>query len=332
MLCLFDLVCVSLPKGDIPDKSVLNQSNLNSSIIREQFPSDLSFKTLFQENKIYHYFHYGKDHPFNFSAKTFELINACWLADASMLAYVRDNNYVSHQLTRSGFEHVKFFDESGTQCFVASNAQGVFVIFRGTEPDEIRDILTDAQIITVNENKGGKVHKGFQQGLNSIWGPLFTQIREINSDSNKKFWFSGHSLGAALAVLAAARFQDKTAVQGVYTFGCPQIGNRDYAESYTIPIYRIVNNNDIIPMLPSSIIYDHIGQFIYIDNEGHLHNAPDTWTEISSKFDGHWQHALDVFQIWKNSNTDIIPNDNLTDHAPILYSIQLWNAYIDSVK
>ncbi len=188
MLCLHNIVCFSLSARDISDKLKSDKSSLKSSIARKQLPSDRSFATLFRENKIYHYFHYAKDHPFNFSANSFALINACWLADASMLAYVRDRDFASRQFRQSGFANVIFFDHSGTHCFIALHQRGVFVIFRGTEPDDIRDIMTDAKIMTVNENKVGKVHSGFKQALDTIWDPLYAQLSGMNTGRKQRCW------------------------------------------------------------------------------------------------------------------------------------------------
>ena len=75
---------------------------------------------------------------------------------------------------------------------------------------------------------------------------------------------TGHSLGGALAVMAAAHLHNKyKMVEYLYTQGQPRVGNDKFAQFMTqlIPnIYRIVHYADQVPHVPQSVLgFKHSG-------------------------------------------------------------------------
>nr|WP_090580074.1 lipase family protein [Nitrosomonas sp. Nm58] len=83
----------------------------------------------------------------------------------------------------------------------------MLVAFRGTEPDDLKDWLTDAQFDLTDgsiKNIKNKVHRGFHEALNAAWPQLEGAIADLRTH-NQAIWVTGHSLGAALATLAVAR-------------------------------------------------------------------------------------------------------------------------------
>ena len=75
---------------------------------------------------------------------------------------------------------------------------------------------------------------------------------------------TGHSLGGALAVIAAAELQSRyNSVYSLYTFGQPRVGNDKFGQFMTgyIPLtFRIVHYADEVPHVPQSILgYKHEG-------------------------------------------------------------------------
>ena len=72
----------------------------------------------------------------------------------------------------------------------------------------------------------------------------------------RPLWITGHSLGGALALMAAWRFQQQfLQVHEVCTFGAPMVGNDAAAEAFKreFPgkIFRYVDAMDIVPKLPT---------------------------------------------------------------------------------
>src|SRR6185437_4448768 len=83
-----------------------------------------------------------------------------------------------------------------------------------------------------------------------------------------------HSLGAALAVLAAPdvarNMPPNTLEPRLVTFAGPRVGMRDFAENFNALIescYRVVNFLDIVPYLPPAP-YVHVGAQITVDSGG----------------------------------------------------------------
>ncbi len=62
------------------------------NIQSKQVPEERTFKNLFNPNKEYQYFENTDNYPFRYKSDTFELVNAWWLAEASMLVYVEEED------------------------------------------------------------------------------------------------------------------------------------------------------------------------------------------------------------------------------------------------
>ena len=72
----------------------------------------------------------------------------------------------------------------------------------------------------------------------------------------RPLWITGHSLGGAVALLAAWRLQRNfMAVQEVVTFGAPMIGNdaasHAFGREFAGKIFRYVDLEDLVPHLPT---------------------------------------------------------------------------------
>jgi hypothetical protein len=111
--------------------------------------------------------------------------------------------------------------------------------------------------------------------LASVYTPIQDKIKEFRTNS-QTVWFTGHSLGGALAMLAGTKmyFEDPDVpVAGIYTFGQPAIGDRTlasaYSEDFKSRAIRFVNNND---MVPRTSLCQHTGTVKYIDSTGKLHD------------------------------------------------------------
>lgn len=230
-------------------------------------------------------------YPFNPTATGFTPNNALCLAAASELAYVKDETVRTAKLIQWGFTQSRMVDINkkpfvDTQAFVCSNSNTLLIAFRGTEPTDLQDWLTNVRFDLTEgpiRNIQNKVHRGFMEALDSAWPQLAAAITALRT-SDQAIWVTGHSLGAALATLAAARFSlgdgignRQIDVQGLYTFGQPRTGNRGFVKAFDQRFqgrsFRFVNNNDIVPEVPPMgfvLKYWHIDRLIYINASGRL--------------------------------------------------------------
>lgn len=159
----------------------------------------------------------------------YDVANALRLAHAASLSY-KDEADVEAQAREWGFDdfrhfrvtHKPPFPLEDTQAYAIAKDNMVILEFRGTEPAEIRDWLSDANAPQVPVTNG-KAHWGFHTALDAVYEPTREAITALR-DRDQSLWVTGHSLGGALAMLAAARLhfaEPSLSADGVYTFGQP---------------------------------------------------------------------------------------------------------------
>ncbi|MGF1460641.1 MAG: lipase family protein [Leptolyngbyaceae cyanobacterium] len=233
-------------------------------------------------------------------ALTYSPHTAWWLAHCSRLAYDSKPNIARH-LRRVGFDCVYFFDMQGTQGFLAIHPgeESPFAIlaFRGTEKNYI-DILTDIIILRnrlpdLEDKEYGEgplfAHAGFLQAFQHVWGSalpaaICSQMREsewvgargVSNIIQEKIqaqamplFVTGHSLGGAIATLAAYHAMTYHRDVYLYTFGSPRVVNRLLSRKMTYALkgrsYRCVHGDDIVPRVPPLLNYTHVHELIYFD-------------------------------------------------------------------
>ncbi|WP_175409903.1 lipase family protein [Streptomyces sp. TRM64462] len=220
-------------------------------------------------------------------ARTCDLTLAYWLAQASDLAY-KDEPTIEQQAREWGFDrvrhhHTRFtppFPLEDTQAYTVASDHMIITAFRGTEPAQIRDWLSDATTPPwPGPAKTGFVHYGFAQALDSVFPAVRDTIAEFRTNG-QTLWFTGHSLGGALAMLAGARlYLDEPALlaDGVCTFGQPRTCDRLLAAAFNKGfkkrMFRFVNNNDIVPQLPPEPAFTHVDTLRYIDSDGRVRES-----------------------------------------------------------
>ena len=231
--------------------------------------------------------------PFASHTTAYNGNNALCLAAMANLAY-EPKATIENQVGAWGFERFDFFEAGGSEVFIAGADEKIIVAFRGTQPKQLVDWLTDVDIVLV-DGPGGRVHNGFFQGVARVWPSLRQRITDFqdNAERAQSLWFTGHSLGAALATVAVARlrFEEDKPVYGLYTFGQPRTGNQRFANFTNMDrmtgAYRFVNNNDIVTRVPPrSLDYRHVGKMIYFTSGGRVETDIGFWMQFLDRVRG----------------------------------------------
>ncbi|MFM7407873.1 MAG: lipase family protein [Cuspidothrix sp.] len=216
--------------------------------------------------------------------------NGYLLAQAAKLAY-KQADFVENTVKKDWkMPNVRFIDKKETQCFVAGDHEKIIISFRGTEPSKMQDWMTDIKL-RFTAHPLGNVHCGFLEAIDYAWGDTITTIQEFQT-KEQTIWFTGHSLGAALATLGVAKMYNlNQTVHGLYTFGQPRTGDARFAEKfdakYKLSSFRFVHNNDIVTRVPFSAMgYKHIGTFLYLDAAKTLHKDIRWWKEFKDRVKG----------------------------------------------
>ena len=143
------------------------------------------------------------------------------------------------------------FTTKGKQGFVAYSDRFATLAFRGTEADRIRDIKADAKATQTACPTGGRVHSGFKEQYDDV-AIRVEDLLDQDGAKGKPLFITGHSLGGAVATIAARRLTAEHRVAACYTFGSPRVGTEHWVSQIKTPIYRIVNSADPVPMVPLS--------------------------------------------------------------------------------
>lgn len=227
--------------------------------------------------------------------KDVELKTLPFLEQSMIFATFSSHAYLNREQGTKTFNECGFdatlIDVDGSQAWFLRNDHDLVLVCRGTEPTEFKDIASDLKFKPVTSATGTKyVHRGFKESVDNIWPDL----QEIANDYGKTrtIWCTGHSLGAAMATLAAYRLQkaeDLPSPEALFTYGSPKVGTKAYIEKITntgLQHYRFVNNADIVtrvPMWP----YQHFGDMQYMNHYGHL-RAMTAWQVTKDRLRGFW--------------------------------------------
>ena len=172
-----------------------------------------------------------------------------------------------------GYTIVEFFDVDGAQGYLLKGADAHVLSFRGTQVTEKSDVLADLKAGKNIEASGGKVHVGFKDELNKLWPAITVSLANIDT-----LYVTGHSLGAAMATIAASRMQTK--VIALVTFGSPRAGNQEFVNSLTVTHYRVQNNCDDVTKVPFMLMgFAHHGVHKYMNFDCEFRNFTP-WQQV----------------------------------------------------
>ncbi|PRP86593.1 hypothetical protein PROFUN_05231 [Planoprotostelium fungivorum] len=176
-----------------------------------------------------------------------------------------------------------------------SGKHSIVMAFRGTLPQDLKNLLVDIKIaptMTDHIAPGSYVHSGFWEAWNGLKVSLKHQLSTLmayykeSSSCDPLFpeypemYFTGHSLGGALATLAIADLVAEGFINKsqhgihLYTFGSPRVGDETFAhavEDMLTGSWRLIHHRDPVPRSPPLYTpfwkYHHIGRAILYNHD-----------------------------------------------------------------
>ncbi|KAF2856740.1 alpha/beta-hydrolase [Plenodomus tracheiphilus IPT5] len=146
----------------------------------------------------------------------------------------------------------------------------IVVAFRGSST--IDTWLTDLDFDTVTTDicPGCTAHHGFWNSWVDARDRVLPAVKQASTAFPAyQITVTGHSLGGAIATLAAAELRKSAYTVALYTYGAPRIaGNKtsSYITKQTGGNYRVTHWNDPVPKLPPLIMgFVHISPEYYIN-------------------------------------------------------------------
>jgi len=165
-----------------------------------------------------------------------------------------------------------------THGYVGHYGSIIEVVFRGTVTSSLKNWITDLDAghsVPYPVIPNAFVHTGFLLAWHSVKQQVIAAVQDLRTKINAiEIYFSGHSLGAAISVLAALEAGISTGLPiTCYNFGDPRVGNQAFADYFDKNIqtsWRLVNQHDIVPHLPTLTMgFWHIATEVWFTNLTH---------------------------------------------------------------
>ncbi len=152
------------------------------------------------------------------------------------------------------------------------------VAFRGTQITfgfSLADVASNLWVRRVPWDPG-KVHRGYREAVLDI----AQELKHPLYSAKRPLYFTGHSMGGALATLASTFPPGPSAT---YTFGAPRVGDRAFAKALR-NVVRIVHGQDIAPKYPLFLGYRHGGKVWHLKADGSLDPGLPPWWPLLVPF------------------------------------------------
>jgi triacylglycerol lipase len=166
-------------------------------------------------------------------------------------------------IERFALEKISLHGSFETCGLIGQRPGAVILAFAGTDPGIWQNLVTD---FTLLPQAGSDVHDGFRLAAAAA-EPQVSRAVELCRQSGNPLFITGHSLGAALAALAALRASNAgLPPRAVYTFGMPRVGGPQFGLNYGElgkVTYRLVHGIDLVARVPPSPLgFHHVGHLL----------------------------------------------------------------------
>jgi pimeloyl-ACP methyl ester carboxylesterase len=257
------------------------------------------------------------------------------MARASLLAYQPPANLKQIATTAWNLasENVQVFGAGNEQAFGFATPDFVVIAFRGTVPKILDTVLADARICLKPPSFGPlpqadprrplQVHCGFLAAMDGLLAATPSNpidFLALEANKNKKIFVTGHSLGAAMATLFAAKLlaEGSTRFCGLCTFGSPRVGTTAFTQWLDGLLsgrsFRFVDDQDVVTRVaPRELGYDHVDAVYFLNANGQMETTGAGWTQFLNT-------VIDAVTDFKN-----LAALSVDDHSMDLYVRKIEN-------
>lgn len=143
-------------------------------------------------------------------------------------------------------QHVQQFDTTRSAFVMKAGRDRIFISIMGSNSRGTRDLSinlacrhakVDGRLFGA-PGRDVRLHEGFWDGWQALESEVMATVTKFLKDvPSGEIYITGHSLGAAVASIAALRLnvllpKGRARVAGVWVFGSPRVGNAEWARLY----------------------------------------------------------------------------------------------------
>ncbi|CZR56512.1 related to Lipase [Phialocephala subalpina] len=164
------------------------------------------------------------------------------------------------------------YDQSEATGFVSIDDTNKLIVVSYAGSDNldnyIADLLVPLDTCDGNLVSGCKLHEGFQYAYEDVADTTLPAVKSaVAAYPTYSLVITGHSLGGAVATIAAAYLRVAGYPCDVYSYGSPRVGNEafvNFMDAQAGSHYRVTHTTDPIPRYPAKLF-------------GYRHTSPEFW-------------------------------------------------------
>jgi triacylglycerol lipase len=201
-----------------------------------------------------------------------DFVDAARFAEKAELAYEPDSSVLKSCAADSCF--ILTGAATGARAYVQrdDSARVQWIAFRGTQT--ISDVRLDANYTQRPDTALGiYLHRGFAAAEADLMPSVLSHLREGYATR-----ITGHSLGGAVAVIAALRLKSRGYAVRCVTFGQPKVTNAEGARKAAgLDLLRFIQGKDLVTVVPPVDwkpgerlgAFEHFGREVALEGQGY---------------------------------------------------------------
>ena len=209
-----------------------------------------------------------------------EDLRTAWHLATLCHAVYHEREAVEETLQTFGWEWIARVERDGVRADLLRRGETIVLSGCGTRPRDVQNLRHDLDAAWVTHSAGGRVHRGFADA----WSTLRAELQELPRPNV----VTGHSLGGALAILAAAEYPEV----GAMIFGSPRVGDVEFSENFRgRELIRYQGPADVVCQLPpKSLGFSHAGRLaVLAESRRWLDPNPSTASKLRRR--SQWRFA-----------------------------------------